>query len=229
MIAIFTCTAAFAGCQRVAKVVSPAVQEVEPAEPVSPEPVVETTPEPVVEATPEPMPVEEATPEPVVEATPEPVEEVAPEPVVATTPEPMPVEEVIEGTVVRVMPAQITSPAVGGQLQVSIQVAQAADVTGYEFTVMFDPTALRYVSSANADYLPAGAFEVPTVAAENSVYMAAASLGAPVVASSGTLATLTFEVVSAKASTLTLSEVTLTDSNVQEITLTSVNAEISAP
>jgi len=219
MIAIFTCTAAFAGCQRVAKVVSPAVQEVEPAEPVSPEPVVETTPEPVVEATPEPMPV--------VEATPEPVEEVAPEPVVETTPEP--VKEVIEGTVVRVMPAQITSPAVGGQLQVSIQVAQAADVTGYEFTVMFDPTALRYVSSANADYLPAGAFEVPTVAAENSVYMAAASLGAPVVASSGTLATLTFEVVSAKASTLTLSEVTLTDSNVQEITLTSVNAEISAP
>jgi len=218
MIAIFTCTAAFAGCQRVAKVVSPAVQEVEPAEPVSPEPVVETTPEPVVEATPEPMPV--------VEATPEPVEEVAPEPVVETTPEP--VKEVIEGTVVRVMPAQITSPAVGGQLQVSIQVAQAADVTGYDFTVMFDPTALRYVSSSNADYLPAGAFAVTPVVSENSVYMAAVS-GEPVAASSGTLATLTFEVVSAKASTLTLSEVTLADSKVHEIAPTPVNGEISAP
>jgi hypothetical protein len=143
--------------------------------------------------------------------------------------DPMVVEDEIEGPVVRISPAQIASPAAGAQLQISIQIAQAADVTSYELTLAFDPTALRYVASSNADYLPPGAFEVPTAVSENNVYVAAASLADPVSASSGTLATITFEVVAAKASTLTLSEVNLTDSNAQEFQPTTVNGEISAP
>ena len=210
IVMLIGCMVCFAGCERVPQ------QPV--TTPVAPEP------EPV-----ETMPVEE----PVVEAPPEEEEVPVEEPVVEAPPEEepeMPVEDDIEGTIVRIDPAQITSPAVGEQLQVSIQITQASDVTGYELTVVFDPTALKYVSSANADYLPPGAFAVPTAVSENSVYVAAASLSDPASASSGTLATITFEVVAAQASTLTLSEVNLTDSNAQESPADRLeNSEISAP
>ena len=138
-------------------------------------------------------------------------------------------ETIPEGTVVFVEPRQITSPAVGRQLQVHINVKEAADVLAYEVTVGFDPTALRYVSIENADYLPAGAFAVPPQVTANSVYLAATSLAGTVAAASGTLATVTFEVVSAKASTIAVSDVLLSDSNVTALELTSVNGKVRAP
>jgi hypothetical protein len=74
--------------------------------------------------------------------------------------------------------------------------------------VEFDTSALRYVSSVNGDYLPEGAFFVPPVVEENRVTLASTAL-AGVSNGDGTLATLTFEVVAVKASTLTLSQVNL--------------------
>ena len=136
----------------------------------------------------------------------------------------------IEGPVVSVSPAEIASAAVGAQLQVSINIAQGVNITGYDFTLAFDSTALRYVESSNADYLP-GAIDIPVVVTEGNVLMGAASLSGPALASSGTLATITFEVIAAKASTLTLQKVELTDneSPPQTINPTTVDAEISAP
>ena len=78
--------------------------------------------------------------------------------------------------VVSVDPAEVESPAAGEELMVNINIAGGADVAGYEVVVNFDATALEYVSSANADYLPAGAFPVPAVAADGSVKIAAASV-----------------------------------------------------
>ena len=141
-----------------------------------------------------------------------------------TTPDPLPA-----GTAVYVEPRQVTSPAAGQQLQVQIKVKGAADVLAYEVTVGFDPTALRYVSIANADYLPAGAFASPPQTTANSVYLAATSVAGSAAAASGTLATVTFEVVSAKASTITLSNVLLSDSNVTPLDLTSVDGAVTAP
>ena len=126
-------------------------------------------------------------------------------------------------------PRQVTSPAAGQQLQVQIKIKGAADVLAYEVTVGFDPTALRYVSIANADYLPAGAFASPPQTTANSVYLAATSVAGSAAAASGTLATVTFEVVSAKASTITLSNVLLSDSNVTPLDLTSVDGAVTAP
>ena len=211
IVTLISCMVSFASCQRIQKILDPTLPEAEP-EVVEPEPPVEA------EQTIEPEP-EMVAPEP-------PVDTAVVEPVPSDVPS---VLQGIEGPVVYVVPTQITSPAVATQLQVSIQIAQVTDITGYEFTLDFDPTALRYVESSHADYLPTGAFDVPTVASENSVYMGAASLGDAASASSGTLATITFEVIAAKASTLTLSEVTLTDSKAEELSLTAVNGEISAP
>ena len=110
-----------------------------------------------------------------------------------------------------------------------INIKSAADVLAYEATVGFDPTALRYVSIENADYLPVGAFAAPPRVTANSVYLAATSVSGPAGAASGTLAIVTFEVVSAKASTITLNDVLLSDSNATTLALTSVDGKVGAP
>ena len=114
-------------------------------------------------------------------------------------------------TTVRVSPATVSSPAIGEQLTLSLDIADGENVAGYQVTVGFDTSALRYVESANGDFLPAGAFFVPPVVSGNSVALAATSLSGESYGD-GTLATLTFEVIAVKGSTLTLSDVVLSDS-----------------
>ena len=158
-----------------------------------------------------------------------PMKPVTPPPTEPVVPPPQPVVTLPTGTVVFVEPTQITSPAAGQQLQVRINIKEGADVLAYEVKVGFDPTALRYVSIANADYLPAGAFAAPPQVTANSVYLAATSVAGAAAAARGTLATVTFEVVSAKASTITINDVLLSDSNVPALALKTVNGTVTAP
>ena len=111
---------------------------------------------------------------------------------------------------VSISPSSVASPAIGKQLELSLNITGGEAVAGYQATVQFDTTALGYVSSTNGDYLPDVAFFVPPVDG-NSVTLNAASLAGES-SGDGILATLTFEVVSVKASTLTLSEVLLVNS-----------------
>ena len=113
---------------------------------------------------------------------------------------------------VQVVFPQTTPIAVGERLNVDIQIANGQNVAGYELTVGFDPTALRYIEGANADYLPAGTFAVSPIVSNNTIYVAATSVFGVASAHEGTLATLTFEVAAAKASVLTLMGVILSDS-----------------
>ena len=101
-------------------------------------------------------------------------------------------------------------------------------VAGYRATVQFDATALRYVSSANGDFLPAGGFFVQPVAKGNLVKLNAVSLAGET-NGAGTLATLIFEVIAAKASNLTLSDVLLTNSTGEAFVPQLENAEITEP
>ena len=109
-----------------------------------------------------------------------------------------------------VSPSPVSSPAIGEQLLLSLKISGGENIAGYQATVQFDTSALRYVSSANGDYLPAGAFVVPAIVSGNRVTLAATSLAGES-HGDGTLATLTFEVVAVKVSTLTLSDVILSD------------------
>lgn len=143
-----------------------------------------------------------------------------------TTPPVKPPPVVPEGPAVSIMPASATSPAVGEQMTVKIQIAGAENVSGYEFTLVFDAAALRYVSSENGDYLPGAFFAPPTPKNGTQVKLAAVA-GAASPAGSGTLASVTFEVVSRKASTLTLADVNLTDVDGVASEPQVVNAEIS--
>ena len=128
--------------------------------------------------------------------------------------------------VVSIDPAEIVSPAAGQTLSVNIKITNGRGVTGYEVTVGFDTTALEYVEIKNADYLPAGAFAVPAKVSGNRVKLAATSLSGAASATSGTLATLKFEVVAAKASTIELVEVILSDSAASALAVTTRDGEV---
>ncbi|RKU06359.1 hypothetical protein C6503_26050 [Candidatus Poribacteria bacterium] len=118
--------------------------------------------------------------------------------------------------------------AVGDQMHLNIQISGGKSVSGYEMIVGFDPTALRYIEGANADYLPAGAFTIPPIVTENAVYMTATSGAEVAAASEGTLATLTFEVIAAKDSTIKLMDVILSDSAGMPLAVTVRNGRIMA-
>ncbi len=131
--------------------------------------------------------------------------------------------------VVSVEPVEVESPAAGEELPVRINISGGADVAGYQVTVNFDPTALSYVSGGNADYLPAGAFATPVAATDNSVTIAATSLTGAALDADGTLATVTFEVVEAKASAISLSDVTLADAAATSLDVTTADGMVTAP
>ena len=127
---------------------------------------------------------------------------------------------------VSLLPASVQSPNIGQQLNLSVKITNGENVAGYQVTVRFDDTALRYVKSSNSDYLPAGAFFVEPKVEGNLVKLNAASLAGES-NGDGTLATLTFEVIAVKASTLTLSDVLLTDSAAETFIPRIENAEIT--
>ena len=104
-----------------------------------------------------------------------------------------------------ISPSSVISPAVGEQLRLNLNITAGEAVAGYQVTLRFDPTALRYVESGNGEYLPDGAFFVQPVVNRDRVELAATAL-AGVSNGDGTLATITFEVMAVKPSTLTLSE-----------------------
>ena len=113
---------------------------------------------------------------------------------------------------VSMAPTVAASPQVGQQFTLSLNIAAGEDVVAFQASVSFDPSALRFVASAIGDYLPAGAFFVPPVVEENRVTLGGTAFTG-VSEGDGTLATLTFEVLAFKRSWLTLSDVSLVNSN----------------
>ena len=130
--------------------------------------------------------------------------------------------------VVSIDPVVSASPAAGGTLSVNIKITNGSGVAGYEVTVGFDTSALQYVEIKNGSYLPAGAFAAPPRVSGNRVTLTAASVSGAASAASGTLATLKFEVVAVKASTIQVVEVILSDSAVNPLAVTKRNGEVRA-
>ena len=101
--------------------------------------------------------------------------------------------------------------AAGQQMNVNVQIANGQNVSGYELTVGFDPTVLRYVESANGDYLSEDAFVIQPIISTKTAHIIATSRAGAASESEGTLTTLTFEVVAIKDSTIELINVILSD------------------
>ena len=115
-------------------------------------------------------------------------------------------------TVISLSPASEAPHNIGDQLTFSLNITDGQNIAGYRVTVSYDITALRYVESANGDYLPAADADfVPPVIEGNKVTLSAISPGHES-QGDGTLATLTFEVVANKSLTLKLFDVSVVNS-----------------
>ena len=108
----------------------------------------------------------------------------------------------------------------------SINVTGGADIAAYQVTVNFDPTALSYFAGKNAEYLPAGSFEVPPIVNAGSVTIAAASLAGAASHSDGTLATITFAVVEPKESTISLTNAEISNTAANALPVTTIDSTI---
>ena len=116
-----------------------------------------------------------------------------------------------DAPIVQYYPAAKSSEPIGTEFTVTLSMTDGLpiSITGYEVDLQFDSKVLRYVESANGDYLPEDTFVVPTIVNKNQLKLAAAS-GSGVNRGSGILASVTFEVLSNKPDPLKLLNVRLT-------------------
>ena len=127
--------------------------------------------------------------------------------------------------IVRIKPDSVVSPAVEQELEFSLEIKDGEDVAGYQATITFDRTALRYVNSTKGDYLLGDPFFKDTVDG-NSITLIATSFDGES-DGDGTLATLIFEVLSVKESTLTITDVLLSNIEGKSFTPDVEHAEIT--
>ena len=112
-------------------------------------------------------------------------------------------------TRVTLSPNPIVSPAIGEKVTLNVDIAAGKNIFGYAFTIGFDPSVLRYVESANGNYL-SGAFTVPSNAENGTVTIGATAL-TTWGNGDGTLATVIFEVIDVTESVIYLYDLSLTD------------------
>lgn len=131
--------------------------------------------------------------------------------------------------VLSVNPTTIESPEVGEQFTISIDITNGIGVAGYQVTVNFDPTALKFISSENGNYIPAGAIVVPPLIMDDYIIIGSISLSGAAPDGDGTLASVTFEVVSTKTSTIELSDVLLPDADSSPLGYSTIDGMVTAP
>ena len=141
---------------------------------------------------------------------------------------------------VSISPLVVVSPDIGEELRFSLNITGGENVTGFQAVVSFEDS-LRYVESANGDYLPADTF-FDSLA--TTYYTVDPSFGRDVLSAKvaltattldevgngdGTLATLTFEVRDFKVSMLTLSQVYIVDADGKRWEVTTENGAVTIP
>ena len=135
---------------------------------------------------------------------------------------------------VSISPSPIALPGIGEKLTLNLNIANGENIAGYQATLWFDRSVLDYVESANGDYLPADAFFAEPITYYDwwlDIYSATIAGNTLAEASNGdgTLATLTFEVVDYKPSTVILSYVYLVDADGKRWEVTIKNGEVIEP
>ena len=110
-----------------------------------------------------------------------------------------------QNPIVRFTPAVVTLPAVGKQFTVEVVIENGRNVAGYQVMLLYDPDAVKAVGFRHGDYLPADAFfgraRVLTLNTQKRVRFAATA-SPQEITGDGVLGTLTFEVISHTASSL---------------------------
>lgn len=122
--------------------------------------------------------------------------------------------------IVSISPTSIASPNIGEQLNLDVAISEGKNIVGYDITIEYDPTALRFVSGSKGDYLTENAtFEtnesriMKVVEFHNVSYPQHLKLASKQQDSlsqgNGNLVRITFDVIEPKTSTVTLKDVRL--------------------
>ena len=122
----------------------------------------------------------------------------------------------------------ITNPAVGYQIEVSINIAGGANVAGYDFKITFNSTDLEFISIENSDYLPGNPFVLEPKLADGSVRFAAVALGRTG-EGDGSLAIAKFKVLAETETTIGLEDVVIGDLAAQPIDVASITGTTITP
>lgn len=129
----------------------------------------------------------------------------------------------------KIVPASIVSPKVGEQLIITVDIANGINVAGYQGTLNFDSSALRFVSLEHGTYLTGNLLPISTIVESNQISFAQISIDTTSTTKEGTLVTITFDIIDAKASMLTLSEAIISGLAGAQLQVIIENAEILEP
>ena len=130
-------------------------------------------------------------------------------------------------TRVNIMPSTIESPPIGQQFKIDINIVAGQDVRGYEIIVEYDRDSLSYVSHAHGDYFSDKVYKGPIIRKLESVSFSNVST-AEAGEGDGTLATITFKVISRKASTISLAAI-LSDSDGERLPYIAISGKVIEP
>ena len=128
---------------------------------------------------------------------------------------------------ISVVPSADT-PAVGYQIEVSINIAGGPNVAGYDFQLTFNSTALEFISIENSDYLPGEPYVPKIEPGDGSVRFAAVALTGTA-KGDGTLAVAKFKVLTETETTIGLEDVVIGDRAAKPIQLKSVTSATITP
>ncbi|MCG9130751.1 T9SS type A sorting domain-containing protein [Candidatus Poribacteria bacterium] len=130
-------------------------------------------------------------------------------------------------TRVNIMPSTIESPPIGQQFKIDINIVGGQDVRGYEVIVEYDRDSLSYVSHAHGDYFSDKVYRGPIIRKLGSVSFSNVST-AEAGEGDGTLATITFKVISRKASTISLTAI-LSNSDGERLPYIAISGKVIEP
>ncbi len=121
-----------------------------------------------------------------------------------------PIPIVDENVIAKITPSSVASPTIGKHLTFNIEIEGGENVAGYHITVQYDASALRYISSNKGDYLSEDAFFAKPIVEKNQVTLVSTAITG-VGNGNGTLATVTYEVVTDKPLPLNIANLILSD------------------
>lgn len=108
-----------------------------------------------------------------------------------------PIETVNTEVVIKINPSQRKTMTVGEQQTFTIEIVGGKDVSGYQLTLDYDTSALRFISGNNGDFLGENAFFAKPIVDKNTVTLTFTAL-TYIGNGDGTLANVIFEVVAEK-------------------------------
>lgn len=119
----------------------------------------------------------------------------------------------------------------GSTVSVAVNVADVADLAGYQFSLNYNQSVLHFTGYSAGGFLGSGGATTDEFYVSDDPgsisYVIGTIFGDNSVSGSGTLAYFTFEALGAGVSALTLSDVLLLDSNINDIATTVIGGSVT--